>query len=292
MKTLRKVGLETGELTDEELRYVDTRIVESVRPVLVGRRLFPVFNLGHAGFTSVRGYKQTDMSQATISMHGITKVRDRVELAGFDIKVPVIHKEYKLYWRDVIASRRGGLPIETVNVENAGRQVAEEEDKLLITGEYTGWPALGIEGLATATNRNTKASAGAWPANCLTDISAAISELETDGHYGPYAGVLRSSWFAKLRTLISNTAVFYLEKVLELLKAGLFVSDSLYTSAGLTTIALVVEPSQENFEMAIGQDLTTFNQQDEDMNINGKVYEVLAPKIKRPTSIAEITGLT
>jgi hypothetical protein len=48
--------------------------------------------------------------------------------------------------------------------------------------------------------------AGAWPTNCLTDLSACIGELEADGHMGPYAAVLRSTWAAKLRALVSNTA--------------------------------------------------------------------------------------
>jgi uncharacterized linocin/CFP29 family protein len=292
MKTLRRVGVETGQLTDEELRYVDTRLVEAVRPALVARRLFPIFRLPHAGFTSVRAWKETDMGQASIDMHGITQVKDRIQLEGFDVKVPVIHKEFLLYWRDVIASRYGGLPIETRSVESAGIQCAEEEDKCMLSGEFTGFRALGIEGLMTATGRNTKASAGAWPANAITDVGATIGELEADKHYGPYALVLRSSWLAKLRALISNTGIFYLEKVAELVKAGIFVSDQLYTSGGLTTGALVVEPGQQNFEMVLGQDLTTFMQQDEDMNINGKVYEVVVPRVNRPTSIAEITGLT
>jgi len=54
----------------------------------------------------------------------------------------------------------------------------------------------------------------------------------------------------------------------------------------------VVEPSQENFEMVVGRDLSVFTKQDEDMNLQGKVHEVVAPRIKRPTSICEITGLT
>jgi uncharacterized linocin/CFP29 family protein len=232
------------------------------------------------------------MGQATIDMQGITQTKDRIQLEGFDVKVPVIHKEFLLHWRDVISSRYGGLPIETRSVESAGVQCAEEEDKLLLSGEYSGFRALGIEGLITATNRNTKASAGAWPANALTDISAAIGELEADRHYGPYGLILRSSWLAKLRTLISNTGIFYLEKVAELVKAGVYVSDQLYTSAGLTTSALVAEPGQQNFEMVVGQDLATFMQQDEDMNVSGKVYEVVAPRINRPTSVCEVTGLT
>jgi uncharacterized linocin/CFP29 family protein len=292
MQSLRRVGMDTASLTDEEIRYIDERVVEAVRPIIVGRRLFPVFTLPHAGFITVRGYKRTDMSQARISLYGQGKNKDRSIKMPFDITVPVIHKEFTINWRDLEASRANGLPLDTQDAENAARQCAEEEDKLLLTGEYTGWKALGIEGLATATGRNTKASAGAWPANALTDLSAAIGELEADGHMGPYGAILRSSWAAKLRALVSNTATKYIEVIKDLFAAGIYVSDNLFTSAGLTTIAAVVEPSQENFEMVIGKDLSTFVKQDEDMNLQCKEFEVVAPRIKRPTSICEITGLT
>lgn len=292
MQNLRRVGQDTAQLTDEELRYIETRVVETARPALVGRRLFPVFKLPHAGFMSVRGFKETDMQQARISLHGQGKNKDRPALSSFDVTVPVIHQEYTLWWRDVLVSRNGGLPIETRQIENAARQCAEEEDKLLLTGEYTGWNALGIEGLATATGRNTQSSGGAWPATAITDISAAIAKLRAAGYYGPFGGILRSNWYGKLETLIANTGIFYIEKVRELLQAGVFISDSLYSSGGLTTSALIVMPDQQNFEMLVGQDLSTFMQQDSDMNLQGKVFEVVAPRINRPLSICEITGLT
>ena len=292
LKAMSRVGLNTAQLTDEERIYVDSRIVETVRPKLVGRRLFPVFTLPHAGFITVRGYKLTDMSEARISIHGQGKNKDRSEKEAFDVTVPTIHKEFALWWRDLEASRTNGLPLDTQDAENAARQVAEEEDKLLLTGEYTGWKACGIEGLATATGRNTEASAGAWPTYALTDLSDAIAELEADGHMGPFAEVLRSTWAAKLRALVTNTATKWIEVIADLFKAGIYVSDSLYTSAGATTSALVVEPGQDNFEMVIGRDLSLFTKQDEDMNLQCKVHEVVAPRIKRPTSICEITGLT
>lgn len=290
MQTLRRVGMDTAQLTDEELRYIDDRVIEAVRPQLVARRLFPVFTLPHAGFTSVRGYKETDMKQARISLHGQGKSKDRISLSSFDVTVPVIHSEFTLYWRDVLASRSGGLPLETRTVGNAARQCGEEEDKLLLTGEYTGWKAMAIEGLATATGRNTTAG-GDWSANALTYVANAIAELETDGHQGPYALITRPAWIGQLRALISNTSTFLLEKVAELCKAGVYGSDSLFESDGTTHNALVVEPGQENFELIIGQDLATFLKQDEEMNLQGKVFEVLAPRINRPTSICEITGL-
>ena len=296
MQTLRRVGMDIaatqGRLTQEEILYIDTRVVETVTPLLVGRKLFPVFTLPHAGFMTVRGYKRTNMSAARISLYGETGSKDRTEKAQFDITVPVIDKEFEVMWRELEASRSSGMPLDLQDAENAARKVAEDEDKLLITGEYTGFRALGVEGLATATGRNTKASAGAWPANALTDLSAAIGELETDGHMGPYACVLRSAWAAKLRALVTNTAVKWIEVIRDLFSAGIYVSDSLYTSAGLTTSALVLEPSQENFELVIGRDLEVRKQEDVRGNLKCVVREVVAPRIKRPTSICELTGLT
>jgi len=232
------------------------------------------------------------MSQARISLYGQGKNKDRSIKTPFDVTVPVIHKEFTLNWRDLLATRNQGVPLDTQEIENAARQVAEEEDKLLLSGEYTGWKALGIQGLSTATNRNTEASAGAWPANALTDCSDAIAELETDGHQGPYALILRSAHAALLRQLVSNTAVMYQAVIAPLFQAGVLVSDNLYTSVGGTDSALVVEPSQENFEMVVGTDLSVFTKQDEDMNLQGKVFEIISPRVKRPASICEITGIT
>lgn len=284
--------MDTGRLTNEEILYIDDRVVETVKPLLVGRRLFPVFTLPNAGFMTVRGYKRTDMSAARISLHGQPGSEDRTEKTAFDITVPVIDKEFDILWRELDASRANGMPLDLQDAENAARKVAEDEDKLLISGEYTGFRALGVEGLATATGRNTKASAGAWPANSLTDLSAAIGELEADGHIGPFAAILRSSWAAKLRALVSNTAVKWIEVVRDLFAAGIYVSDSLYTSAGLTTTGLIVEPSQENFELVVGKDLEVRKQEDVHGNMHCVVREVVAPRIKRPTSVCELTGLT
>ena len=72
----------------------------------------------------------------------------------------------------------------------------------------------------------------------------------------------------------------------------MYVSDSLFSSAGLTTDALVLELGKENFEMIIERDMSVYAKEDEDMNLQCKVYEVVTPRVKRPTSICEVTGLT
>jgi uncharacterized linocin/CFP29 family protein len=289
---LSQVGLETGQLTDEEIRYIDSAVIETVKPTLIGRRVFGIERLPDAGYRTWRKYAESDMSQATIDMDGITNVMDHVEYSNKDVPVPQVTKAFRLFWRDIIASRRGGVPIDTRNIANAARQVAEEEDKMLITGEYTGWRCLGIQGLATATGRATQATAGVWTtiANIYTDISAAIAKLEANGHYGPYAMILRSALKARLRQVNTGTSDT-VETVLKQILDNIYVSDSLYSSAGAVTSVLVVEQKPGNFALGIGQDAITWTKQDDNMNTIGRVYEVLAPRVDHATAICELTGV-
>ncbi len=292
MLPLRRVGMDVGRLTLEEAEYVDARVVETVRPLLVGRRLFPIFSLPNAGYLSVKGYKRSDMSSAKISLYGQPGNKDRSEKTTFTVTVPVIEKEFEISWRDIEAARGQQIPIDTQEAENAARQVAEDEDLLLITGEHTGFRALGVEGLATATGRNTTAG-GDWSANAFTYVNNAIAELEADGHYGPYALIVKPSWWRQIAAAyVASTAVTIAEKVASLCTYGVFRTDSLKASDGDTDNALIVEPSQENFELIVGRDLEVVKQADVRGNYECVAREVLAPRIKRATSICEVTGLT
>jgi uncharacterized linocin/CFP29 family protein len=285
-----RVGIDTGEITDEQKIYIDKKVIQAARKALVARQLFPVETLPNVGVKTWRTQTLTDMSQAVIDMDGKSGSEDRIELTPGDVAVPVIHKSFRLGWREIAASR-DGTPLETLAPENAAIQVAEEEDKLLLSGEYTGWRCFGIEGLSTVTGRNSQASAGAWPANSITDVGAAKAKLREDKHYGPYVLVCTSVFYGKLEALISSTGVLYLEKMREIVDK-ILVSDMLYASDGGVDSALIVEPGPDNLALGIAQDATTFLQQLKDMDTYGKVYEVLTPKIKRPTCVCEITGLT
>jgi len=298
LNRLSRVGLETGGLTDDEVKFIDTRIITTMKATLVGRQLFEIVNIGDIGNRVWRAYILTDMSQAEISMEGIDQSLDHVQLANSDVKVGMLTKSVMLFFRDLASSRNGRIPLDTINIENAARQIAEEEDKLFITGQYTGWKALGIEGLATATGRQTQATAGTWGtiANIYTDISAAIAKLEANGHYGPYAMILRSALNARLRQLATNTDRLVRQSILDMLSSGgagkILVSDSLYSSAGATTSVLVVEPSPDNFVAGIEQDVVTNRWTDQNMNTVLKIYEAITPRVKRATSICELTGVS
>jgi len=294
MQKLRKVGLEAGQLTDEEIIALNTQIIEAAHPVLRAREIFETTMLPNAGIRTVRSYAQTDMGAAVIDMNGEDVSLDRTLLTPSDVKVPVIHKEFSINWRDILAARHNNQPLDVTEAANAARQVAEDENQLLLSGETTAFPALGIEGLCSATNRNTEASAGAWPANAVQDINDSIAELETDGFSnGPYVLIVRVDYARRLNAEIGTTGNTYKSFLLNNgIIDGIIADDRLYGAADIITSGLVVVPGKQNFELMMGQDMTTWEYQLQNMNKMFRCYEVLTPVIHRPTSICEITGLS
>jgi len=293
MQSMKRIGLATGTLTDDEVNYLETAIVKTVRPMLIGRQLMPIRTLGHAGYKKYTFYTENDMGQAMLSMTGEEQSMDVVDLTETPVNIPIISKDYMLHWRDVIMRRNQGEDLNTQHAENAARQVAEEEDKLILSGEYTGWPALGITGLATATDKQSTVG-GDWSANCLTYVAAAKALLRTAGYYGPYRLIMNSTWYGQLEALISNTEKWYFQAVGELIGGveNILVSDNLYASDGGTDRVLLVDVQPGNFELVVGADITNYLAQLPTMNYQGKVWEAVVPVVKRGNAIVEINALT
>lgn len=294
MQAMRRIGLATGALTDYELNYVETQIVKTVRPLLVGRQIFDVRQLPSAGYTKYTYYTETDMGQATISMTGEERDEDIISLAESSVNVPIIHKEYTLHWRDVLKRRESGEDLNTQHAENAARQVAEEEDKLLLSGEYTGWNALGIQGIMTATGKQTEAGGDWEDSGWNSDIPNAKAALRSYGFYGPYKLIMPSAIYAKIEELYSTTDKWVFQLIGELIGGvgNILISDNLYPADGTQNEVVLVDTTPGNFELLVGSDLQNYLFQDKDMNYRGKVWEAVVPVIKRPKAIVEITDIT
>ena len=297
MQSLRRVGLATGTLTDYEINYIETAIVKTVRPILIGRQLMPITSLAHAGFRKYTFFTEGDMGQALIDMQGEEESMDIVDLIEGSADIPIIHKEYRLHWRDVLMRRETGQDLNTQHAENAARQVAEEEDKLILTGEVAGtlaWPALGIEGLCTATG-NLGATGGAWPSDAIANVATAKQALRAVGFYGPYRLIVPSTIYGYLEGLISNTEKWYFQAVGELIGGveNILVSDNLIASDGAARdSALLVDVQPGNFNLVVGADITNHLAQQPNMNYFGRVWEAVVPVIKRPQAIYEIDTIT
>ncbi len=295
MQALNKVGRFAGTVTDEQGRFLDNVAALAARPQLQARNVFPVIRRGDASMVEYRFWTIADASQAKISIWDVGKSQDKIAKTPTTIDVPVISKDTVLGWREIEVGRQNGGDLISDTVENLARQVAEEEDKLLLSGQYTGWEALGIQGLSTRTDRNTEASAGAWPANSLTDTKDAMDELIVDGHYGPYALIVPESgsgFYSGLYTQIANTETTYAAFMLKNMPIkAILPSTSLFNSAGAQTSAILCEPRVDNFFAVEAMPINT-KRNETLKELELEVLEIVVPIIKRPTSICEITGLT
>jgi uncharacterized linocin/CFP29 family protein len=148
--------------------------------------------------------------------------------------------------------------------------------------------------LPTTTGRNTAASTGAWTTspNTINTVKNAMEELTVDDFYGPYDLILQPSAFMDVHTLIGNTAVMQIDKIPELIGGKVYVTPALKAADGGTGSALLMETRAGNADLCVAQDLKTFYIQLRDINHFFKCYEAVVPRIKRPTAICEITGIT
>lgn len=294
MDPLTLVGRAQAPLVEEEWRQLDEAVVKAVKPVLVGRRVLPVKQLAGVGVMTVDWDEISEMSEALISMYGETPAEDIIVYTRKSLIVPILHKDFRIHWRDLEASRLLRTPLDTANAEAAALVVAKLEDELILSGEITGKPRLGIEGLTTATGRQTQASGGAWATspNAVTDITNAMEKLLAENFPSPYDLILQPSAFMDAHSFISNTGIMQIEKIRELIGGNIYVTPNLKASDGGTDSAILMKSGAENADLCVAQDLKTFYMQTVDMNHHFKCYEAVVPRIKRPKAICEITGIT
>lgn len=288
-------AVDQGLLTEEELLYIDETVTETFRYGLVGRPLYEVKAIGQGGGAQFyRWYDESDPSEASITMTGKAQVDDHPEKTAHDLNVPVIHKEFFLNWRDIASSRRDGPSSIDDCVRTATWAVQNAEDRLLISGETVGWPAMGIEGLFTATGRTTNPASGNWPANAAADINTARAALQTAGFVSIEPVLLGPPALIKcLDAFIANTAVTYRQAFLD----NSLISDAIETpnafaAAGTQNSVVLVVPGNGNFQAITDLPLEVLEWYDKTQNVYGTVRETIVPAIKRPAAIAEISTIT
>ena len=285
---------DAGLLTEEELLYIESEIVESVYYQTRARDLFFVKNIGQGGGVQVhRHYDEELPSEAQISMTGKAQTDDHPELTAHDINVPVISKEFFLNWRDIASSRRMGESLINASIRTCTRRIAEAEDRLLISGEYTGWAAEGLEGLFGATGRTNTVSVGNWPANAITDINAARAALDTAGFVGMAPTMVGPPALIRcLDAFIANTATTYKQAFLDAGLVSEFVAtpNAFAQDGGVDSVVLVM-PGKGNFYAVQDLPLEVNIWYDKVKNVYGTVRETIAPVINHADSIAEVNTI-
>jgi uncharacterized linocin/CFP29 family protein len=270
-------------LRDEDWQQIDTIVVEVARRQLVGRRVIPVFGPLGAGSQDVDYDVFTGTDEAVVSTLGESTDPVRAKRRVHE-HLPMIFKDFLLYWRDIEAARMVGTPLDIGAAAAAAAFVAQKEDDLIFNGNEE----LGYPGLTTAEGRHI-IEAGDWdvPGTAFNDVVNATRTLLNAGFYGPYAVILNPKAFSQMQRVYQNSGVLEINHVREIATGGVFQTPLLRDKLGL-----VVSMGIQNFDIAIGQDFITSYLGPEKMNHPFRVFESLVLRIKRPGAIATFETAT
>lgn len=263
-------------LSDTEFEIMDNAIVQAARRQLVARRFIQVFGPLGMGIQDVDYDTYGGTDSAKIDLLGRGPAQPVESAKRNHQTIPLIYKDFVLFWRDIETSRRMGLPLDVSAASAASAFVAQKEDDLIFNGN----PELGFEGILTAKHRNTIAAQNWDEAGAaFENVVAATQKLIETGFYGPYAVVVSPRRFAQMHRVYANTGVLEINHIRDVATAGVFQSPS------ISDYGLVLSTGVQNIDIAVAQDFVSAYLGPENLNHPFRVMESLVLRIKRPGAI-------
>lgn len=269
-------------LTADEWAQIDAVVPVVARRILVGRRFLDVFGPLGAGLQDLDYQVFGPLGEATISLLGDEDVNPISPLRRVHEHVPIIYKDFFLFWRDLENARRLGVNIDTGSAAAAAAFVAQREDDLI----FNGMESYGYQGLLNVRGAHA-IDAGDWAeaGSAFKAIAAAVQTLLADGFYPPYAVVVNPVAFAQMQRVYECSGVLKVQHIRELVQGGVYQTQAIRALPGL-----LLSLGPQNVDLAIAQDLVTAYLGPQGMNHPFRVFETLVLRIKRPQAICLLNG--
>lgn len=275
----------------DEWKDIDRRVIGVATERFVGiadlisRGL--TYNLGSVGITIAQWERSSDITEAQISMSGITAgENDRMLFENQSVPVPVIHKDFSLNWRNLEASRRFGQGLDLVQADAAARVVAEKSEDMLFAGASVQVNGSTIYGYTTHPNRNTVTLSEQWTASgktgaeVLADVQGMLATARGDNMFGPFTLYIPGEYETKLDDDFapsSGDTRTIRERIMKLNGIqDIKVADRLSNHN-----VLLVQMTSDVVDLAVAQDINTL-EWDEKGGLQ-KLFKVMAiwvPRIK------------
>jgi uncharacterized linocin/CFP29 family protein len=271
---------EKSPLTPEQLEFLQQEIVREARRTLVGRRLIGLYGPLGAGIASVSIEHYGADEDAEIELRGQTDPKPVVGASEIVLPVPILYKDFILHWRDVSFAKKLGAPLDASRATRAAHAVADREDTLIFNGE----PRIGHQGLLNAKGRSTvKRSDWSKYGSAYRDIVRATETLLSHNHHRPFALAVSAQDYAMLVQQREGQFAPELDSIARLCDDGVFNSPTIPEGK-----AVLLSTGDQNFDIAVTEDLTISFLGERDQDYPFRVYECLALRIKRSTAICTI----
>lgn len=267
-------------LAPEQTEFLMQEIIREAKRTLVGRRLLGVHGPLGAGLETVTVEQYGPDEDAEIELLGKTDPKPIGGAAEKVLRVPVLYKDFVMHWRDVSFAKKLGAPLDASRAIRAAHAVADREDTLIFNGE----PKLGLEGLLNAADRSTIQKSD-WTkyGNFYRDVVRATEKLLADNHHRPFALAVSATDYARIVQQLEGQFAPEVDSILRLCDDGVYNSPTI--PAGK---AVLLSTGDQNFDVAVTEDLSMTFLGERDQDYPFRVYECLVLRIKRPKAICTI----
>ncbi|MEH7108834.1 family 1 encapsulin nanocompartment shell protein [Bacillus sp. JJ1764] len=269
-------------LHDGEFAQLDRTVIEAARRQLVGRRFIELYGPLGRGVQSIFNDIFTENEEAKMDFQGSFDV-DVETSKRVNLTIPMIYKDFILFWRDLEQAKVLDIPIDFSPAANAARDVAIMEDQMIFHGSKE----FDLPGLMNVHGRITHLI-GEWYESgaAFQDIVDARNKLLELNHHGPFALVLSPELYSLIHRVHRDTNVLEIEHIRELVTDGVFQSPVLKGKTGV-----LVNTGRNNLDLAISEDFDTAYLGQEGLNHPFRVYETAVLRIKRPSAICTLEAI-
>ena len=267
-------------LDDAQWKHFQSEVVREARRTLVGRRFLGIYGPLGAGLESVSQEEYGPDQDAEIDLIGRVDPEPIVATSETYVRVPILYKDFVIHWRDVELSRKLGAPLDASRAIRAAHFVADREDQLIFNGE----PKFGIGGLLQAAGRN-KVARGDWAKYGVAyqNVVEATELLLEHNHHRPFALAVSARDYARLVRQREGQFAPELDAILRLCDDGVYTSPAIPEGK-----SVLLSTGDQNFDIAVAEDLSISFLGEREMDYPFRVYECLVLRIKRPKAICTI----
>lgn len=289
MKGFQELTGRNVDLTEEQYKYIEKKLITAVRKKRIARELYGT-SLGPIGFGKSRyDYDvMTDQSDAIMSMI-IEEHEDAVNFTRTAVDIPILQKGFFLDARKLEASKSEGVPLNISNGNSSAYKVGQKEEALLLQGwarDGTTYDISGFyqgAGLTEATAKDFGTAGLAIDKAVLTEALFTAQDID-----GPYDWVLNPTQYAQLSLYTANHSRSNRTEVEEIIGGKIYKSTAITAGTGL---AVASGRGGELYELVIAQDFITKNWPRGVQGINFIAYEALVPIIYNSYCAAKMTGI-
>ena len=269
-------------ISDAQWDDIDRLVIDVAQRQLVGRRFLNILGPMGAGVQWITQDRLEGVGVGHIDTLGETTKQAVETSQRTHLPIPLIYKDFVLYWRDVETSKKFGTPLDLSAAAGAASECAHAEDEMI----FHGVPSLNIPGLLTVEGKQHLPQTN-WDetGGIFNDVVKATEQLARTGYYAPYAMVVPPHWYSKLHRTINNFGMLEIEHIRQIVTNGVYFSSVLPENQ-----LLILSTGVQNFDLAVAQDFKTAYLGAQNMNHPFRVLSSLVLRIKRPGAICVLSA--